>query len=462
MTNEVATTQQTRSVLIDMAARYGMEAAAFEETVRATAMRPDARGNIPSKAEFAAFLLVAKEYKLNPLLKEIYAFPAQRGGIVPVVSIDGWVNLVNSNPNNDGFDFTFDHDANGNLISCTCTMHRKDRTRPVVVTEFLSECIRNTDPWKMKHRMLRHKALIQAARYAFGFSGIYDQDEAEKIAEMKDVTPSRPAGPPAPAGTDTAPAPTDAEFVEVKTETKPKAAPKPRAPKPESEPEKVEVQETGKPESDQAAQDEAERREMIEAAGQVYEDDGSTGDPIDAGEVENAEIEDEGDAPSLQDLIERVEELKGRNLPVAVYMSEFNSIAQQASTFEDFQEVYKARRPHNNDKAIVDGHKVIAAAQRARLLPQEDAGQSGTADVTGLNQNIQGTIPWNGPTDYEKRVRAAIDEAKKAWEAKKSSENETPLYRIADDIKLKFESKVLSEKLGNELNAVLGEIIEQF
>ncbi|MCL6229905.1 recombinase RecT [Bartonella bilalgolemii] len=29
--------------------------------------------------------------------------------------------------------------------------------------------------------MLRHKAVIQCARYAFGFSGIYDEDEAERI-----------------------------------------------------------------------------------------------------------------------------------------------------------------------------------------------------------------------------------------------------------------------------------------
>jgi hypothetical protein len=31
--------------------------------------------------------------------------------------------------------------------------------------------------------MLRHKALIQCARLAFGFVGIFDQDEAERITE---------------------------------------------------------------------------------------------------------------------------------------------------------------------------------------------------------------------------------------------------------------------------------------
>ncbi|MGP1667495.1 MAG: hypothetical protein ACTS5I_16635, partial [Rhodanobacter sp.] len=32
-------------------------------------------------------------------------------------------------------------------------------------------------------RMLRHKAMIQCARLAFGFVGVYDPDEAERIQE---------------------------------------------------------------------------------------------------------------------------------------------------------------------------------------------------------------------------------------------------------------------------------------
>lgn len=194
--NQVATIERPiRSVLVDMSTRYGMEPAAFEATLRATVIQK------ASKEELAAFLLVAKEYTLNPLTKEIYAFPARGGGIVPIVSIDGWVNLINSHPAADGFEFDMNHDDKGELVSCTCRMFRKDRSHAVTVTEYLSECIRSTEPWKMKHRMLRHKALIQAARYAFGFSGIYDEDEGHKIAEMRDVTPrdEPPAPPPAPS-----------------------------------------------------------------------------------------------------------------------------------------------------------------------------------------------------------------------------------------------------------------------
>lgn len=179
----IAPTSQGRSVLNDMAARYGMEPTPFEQTVRAIAMPMQ-----HTREQFAAFLLIAKEYKLNPLTREIYAFPARGGGIVPVVSIDGWVSLINMHPQCDGFDFKWEQTEAGDPISCTCTMYRKDRAHPVEVTEYFAECVRATDPWKMKHRMLRHKALIQAGRYAFGFAGIYDVDEGEAIAAARDVS----------------------------------------------------------------------------------------------------------------------------------------------------------------------------------------------------------------------------------------------------------------------------------
>ena len=72
---------------------------------------------------------------------------------------------------------------------------RKDRSHPTIVTEYLAECKMTTEPWKKyPKRMLRHKAFIQCARMAFGFSGIYDEDEAHRINggqvnAMKDVEP---------------------------------------------------------------------------------------------------------------------------------------------------------------------------------------------------------------------------------------------------------------------------------
>lgn len=196
------TTTERRSVTAMLADKYNMDAAAFEVTVRETCSPKGKDQRALSKAEFGAFMVVANEYGLNPLTKEIYAFPAKGGGIVPVLSIDGWVSLVNSHGQCDGFEFEMEHDEKGHLVSCTCKMYRKDRSKPVIVTEYLDECIRPTEPWKMKHRMLRHKAMIQASRYAFGFSGIYDEDEGATIAGMRDVTPKGPPTPPPPPGED--------------------------------------------------------------------------------------------------------------------------------------------------------------------------------------------------------------------------------------------------------------------
>lgn len=184
------------SLIAMMAAKHNMDPEQFARTVRATVMPTN-----HTNEQFAALMLVAQEYDLNPIVKEIYAFPAKGGGIVPIVSIDGWINLVNSHPQSDGFEFEFEHNpSSGALVSCTCRMYRKDRSRAVAVTEYLAECKRATDPWKMEHRMLRHKAMIQAARLAFGFSGVYDDDEGAKIAEMRDVTPAPqpPSVPPSP------------------------------------------------------------------------------------------------------------------------------------------------------------------------------------------------------------------------------------------------------------------------
>lgn len=173
-----------KSIVLDMANRYGMEKDAFEATLKATVVPANV-----SPAQFAAFLLVAKEYNLNPITKEIYAYPAKSGGIQPIVGIDGWCNIINSNPQLDGITFEDNLNAEGKLISITCRIHRKDRSHPTECTEYMAECQRDTQPWKQwAARMLRHKALIQCARYAFSLSGIVEQDEAER-QDMIDVTP---------------------------------------------------------------------------------------------------------------------------------------------------------------------------------------------------------------------------------------------------------------------------------
>jgi len=131
-----------------------------------------------------ALVIVANEYNLNPLKKEIYAFPAKGGGIVPVVGVDGWINIMNSHPKFDGIEFEMENDEKGEPLSCTAIIHTKDRSRPAKVTEYFDECKRNTDPWNnMPRRMLRNRALAQCVRIAFTAGGILDEDEAHTLLD---------------------------------------------------------------------------------------------------------------------------------------------------------------------------------------------------------------------------------------------------------------------------------------
>lgn len=179
-----------------VASRLAVKESELQNIVMNTIM-PN-KGNNVSNEQFLSFMSVANEYKLNPLTKEIYAFPAKGGGIQPIVSIDGWLKIINTHPDFDGMEFKDNVDANGNLISITCRMYRKERKHPTEMTEYLNECKKNTEPWNQwPSRMLRHKATIQAARYAFGLSGIIDPDEAERYQDQgvieKDVTPQQQA-----------------------------------------------------------------------------------------------------------------------------------------------------------------------------------------------------------------------------------------------------------------------------
>ena len=161
-----------------------------------------------SDEELMALVVVANEYGLNPFLKELYAFPAKGGGIVPIVSVDGWNKMLIRQPDFDGIEFEFAEDEAGELKSCTAIIHIKSRSHPVKVTEYLDECKRNTEPWNnMPRRMLRNRTLCQASRLAFGFSGVHNEDEAATITVESTVMPSEPPPKLVAAPSSTAPSP---------------------------------------------------------------------------------------------------------------------------------------------------------------------------------------------------------------------------------------------------------------
>lgn len=172
-------TAKKPSVMLDLASQLNCDPRKLLDILKTTCFRACKKDE-----EFQTACMVAREYKLNPLTKEIYAFPSQNG-VVPIVAIDGWIRITNSHPKYDGVEFEYGGsvagDGEGDLW-CKAKIYRKDRVKPICVTEFYEECYRSSDPWNtMPRRMLRWKAFIQCARVAFGFAGIYDFDEGNDI-----------------------------------------------------------------------------------------------------------------------------------------------------------------------------------------------------------------------------------------------------------------------------------------
>ena len=175
----------TGKLIHRMAERYGVDEQKLLSTLKSTAFK--VKNDEPTNEQMLALMVVADQYSLNPFTRELYAFPSDKG-IVPIVGIDGWASIINEHPAFDVMEFE------ETAESCTCIMYRKDRSHPTRVTEYLAECRRSTGPWTSHpKRMLRHKAMIQCARVAFGFVGIYDEDEAERIIEGEVVKPTASA-----------------------------------------------------------------------------------------------------------------------------------------------------------------------------------------------------------------------------------------------------------------------------
>ena len=177
MTELAVREQGKRASLIErMAQRFEVEPEKLLNTLKSTCFRSD---KPITNEQMMALLLVADRYHLDPFTRELFAFDDRRGGIIPYVSIDGWARIINDHPQFDGLDFEYDAAEE----AMTCTIYRKDRHHPTSITEYMEECRRNTQPWQTaRRRMLRHKALMQCGRIAFGFS-LYDQDEAERIRD---------------------------------------------------------------------------------------------------------------------------------------------------------------------------------------------------------------------------------------------------------------------------------------
>lgn len=177
-----------------MALEANMPRESFLNTLKKTVMPSQ---NV-SDEHVAAFLVLAHKYKLDPLSEQIHAFPS-KGGVKAMIGIDGWISIAQRQAHYDGFKHIDQFDEKGKLVAVTAIVRRKDHSEPTEITEYMDECSRDTTPWKQfPKRMLRHKAIMQGIRMAFGISNLVDEDEAADIrrdeGQMKNISPKEGAG----------------------------------------------------------------------------------------------------------------------------------------------------------------------------------------------------------------------------------------------------------------------------
>jgi len=110
-------------------------------------------------------------HRLDPLLGEVTIWTGEQEPY-PSITIYGWMKLINQHPTFMGIEFKESlSQESTNLEFIECTIYRSDRSIPIRVREYLDEVKAEHPLWKtMPRRMLRHRALQQCARLAFGIS----------------------------------------------------------------------------------------------------------------------------------------------------------------------------------------------------------------------------------------------------------------------------------------------------
>lgn len=190
-----------------LATTLGMEPTTMLDTLKAQCFKGNP-ANV-TDAQLAAFVSIAVEMKVNPLLPGmLYAFPIQGGGIVPMMGPDGVYKKLSEHPDVDGWETSvFPEDVSLPPTHATTKIWRKGRERPLQYTALLSEWKVGSNPnWASRTRhMLGLRSLKQCARQVI--HGVpYDEDERVIMGEINvtpgadsqksETTTERPAPPP--------------------------------------------------------------------------------------------------------------------------------------------------------------------------------------------------------------------------------------------------------------------------
>ena len=125
-----------------------------------------------SEATQETCLRLITEYKLNPRADELDLVQFEEGRLQVFITVNGWAKMINAHPAFCGIEFSEASELDqGVPIWMGCAIYRTDRVKPIEVKEYFTEMKTEHIAWQqMPRRMLRHRAMQQCARLAFGIT----------------------------------------------------------------------------------------------------------------------------------------------------------------------------------------------------------------------------------------------------------------------------------------------------
>ncbi len=137
-------------------------------------------------------LRLIAEYRLNPRADEIDLVQFEVGRWQVFITVNGWAKLINAHPAFCGIEFSEASELDqGVPIWMGCAIYRTDRVKPIEVKEYFSEMKTEHAAWQqMPRRMLRHRAMQQCARLAFGITVPECKPNLNSVSALSRAAPS--------------------------------------------------------------------------------------------------------------------------------------------------------------------------------------------------------------------------------------------------------------------------------
>ena len=137
-------------------------------------------------------LRLIAEYRLNPRADEIDLVQFEEGRWQVFITVNGWSKLINAHPAFCGIEFSEASELEeGVPLWMGCAIYRTDRVKPIEVKEYFSEMKTEHAAWQqMPRRMLRHRAMQQCARLAFGITVPECKPSSNSASALPGAAPS--------------------------------------------------------------------------------------------------------------------------------------------------------------------------------------------------------------------------------------------------------------------------------